>query len=158
MIITILSLAVVLAALFQHDIGRRKTGYCFIVPLLISELTYTYFTGDIYYYYSSLYAVLIVFLLYFFAPPIKLTLNLQKICIISIILNGIGLVIYKLNLQPDLYNDAFMVVYFITFLLFFGGRPRARRMGYNKNYRAGTGVYSDVGPVYRGIFQNKGEI
>ena len=121
MIVSALCWAIIWAAFKQPNATRQQTALCFVLPLIVSELFYTYFVGEIYYFWSSLIAILISFLLRFMSAPTRLSLNLQLICMASIILNAFGWALYRLKFQPDIYNDSFIIVYSITFLIMIVG-------------------------------------
>lgn len=149
MIVSILAIAVILAAFLQPSKTRRRTALCFVLPLIVSELTYSYVTGQLYYFYASLIAIFISFLLQFASSPTRFALNLQLICIVSIVLNVFGWAIYRLKFQPDIYNNAFIILYAITLLLMIFGR-RAR-VGTTRMASGFFSVLRHASPVCRRI-------
>lgn len=153
MIISFLSWAVVMAAFFQPTNTRRLAAACFVIPLAILELNYEAFTGEMYYVVCAATATLITFLLYYVTPVIIFSLRLQKICITSIVLNAFGWVIYMLRLQPDIYNYAFMLLYFVTLVTMLNGGAQNVVGNYRADRRS-LDVRSIFSALHNSAFKN----
>lgn len=119
MIVTILSWCIFVMAFLQKDKARRKVALCYVTALAFSELFSVNITGQWYYIVCAFTATLVTFLLSFVTPFIKFTLNLQLICIVSILLNFFGWFIFRLGFSPILYNQAFIILYALTLMLFY---------------------------------------
>lgn len=157
MIISILTWAVIVAALLQKDSARRRAALCFIVPLMLSELSYFFIAGGEYYIYSGLIAMSIVLLLKFIGPLIYLTLALQVISIIAIILNMGGWILFTIKIRPSFYEYAFIALYTVVlYLLTFEKGKNC--VGFPSNFGRSISIYRNARAFCRRVLNLKRRI
>ena len=68
-------------------------------------------TGVYYYGIAAMADLLIMILTSQISPMPKMVVNLHRLCLISIIANGIGWLMWYFYLPPDFYNGIFIMLY-----------------------------------------------
>lgn len=95
----------------QLSAARRVTAFLFAAPTIALTLVSGHFNDHMYYISAALTDSLIIILLAWFITASKLAVQLMVISLISMCLNLVGLMIYKMHQSPTIYNALFMVLY-----------------------------------------------
>lgn len=147
-VITVL-LFIILAASFWQPTPQRLYA-----ALVASALTtwhhWGYFdvSGLAYYGTAALADLAIIAALSFIDTPPKMVLRLQTICVVSIMLNVAGWILWRMYMPPDLYNAAYVMLY-AWMLITLIRRGKTDHVG---GYRNGFGGSSyGCSPCARGI-------
>lgn len=110
-ILPLLLAAVIIVALFQPTDERLFAGSMFAITSAIHYIAFYNIDGIAYYGSAALTDLAVIFLTIRLRIISKTIEHLQNICVVSILLNGIGWVVWMLYLPPDVYNTSFIILY-----------------------------------------------
>lgn len=105
-----------MASVIQPNRQRLCVGLVFASTAVLSDLLLSPVGGFLYYIASSTAALAIIILTSSIRPITKLAVNLQKICLASIVLNFFGWVMWMLYMPPVMYNSLFIALYVCALL------------------------------------------
>ena len=113
---TILLALIFIASETQPSRQRLFPGLVFAGFAVLSDSLLASAEGYLYHMPSSIAALSIIILISFIQPITKLAVNLQKICLASIVLNFFGWVMWMLYMPPVMYNSLFIALYVCALL------------------------------------------
>lgn len=116
MIITGLLIAIVVLAFFQPNAPRFFAALIFVGITLSHELFLSNLDGLQYYGSAALFDLAIIILTSGINPVPKMVINLHRICIVSIIANLVGWVLWFLYVPPLFYDASFVLIYVWTLI------------------------------------------
>jgi len=116
LIITILMVLIIATAFIQPNAPRLYAAVIFVGATALHELFFSDYGGLQYYGSAALFDLAIIILTSGINPVPKMVLSLQKICIVSIIANLAGWVIWFLYYPPIIYDLAFVAIYAWTLI------------------------------------------
>jgi urea transporter len=111
MIVNYLILALGVAALTQPTAARRKVAVVFTVATLAHCIIGEYIDGGAYYLSAAILASAIINITLGFKETSPITQSIHRICLVSIVLNAAGWVIYRRYFPPEVYNLSFIFLY-----------------------------------------------
>lgn len=117
-IITYLLYALIVAWLFQPTMARRAAVGLFVFFTIMHELYLSEVDGLLYYGSAAFFDLLIILLTRNIRPLTDTIVNIHMICVISILFNYIGWIIWALYLPPLIYNWSFVMVYSLAVYAF----------------------------------------
>lgn len=116
----VLMVALIVIALFQHDTRRFYAAFVFAGLTVLHDPLFGDLDGLAYYGSAALTDLLILTLLAGVYPVPKMVISLQFMSIVSVILNGIGYVMWFNWMVPTVYNSLFIVFYVCSILVMLG--------------------------------------
>lgn len=111
MITTVLIYAIAFVALLQPNAPRLYASMVFVIFTVGHEWAFSDLDGLAYYGTAAIFDFLIILITWAIRPIPKLVINIHKICILSIIANAFGWVMWVLYLPPTAYNVAYTFIY-----------------------------------------------
>lgn len=115
--LSILLCAVLVAAFFQPERPRAIAAAIYAGAIITHEILLSDVIGSLYYVSAGLFDMATVWLLSRIAHPCSTVLALQRVAIISIILNCFGWAIWFAYLPPTLYNYAYLGLYLWSLII-----------------------------------------
>ena len=116
MIITVLLGAIILVAFFQPNAPRLFAALSFVGITLSHELFLSNLDGLQYYGSAALFDLVIIILTSGINPVPKMVIDLHRICMVSIIANLVGWVLWFFYVPPLFYDASFAVIYTWTLI------------------------------------------
>ena len=113
---TILVALIALASVMQPNSQRLFVGLAYSVLLIASDLLLSNSMGLLYYYGSAVFDVATIIIISRVAKVSSMVLTIQKICLVSILLNFFGWVMWELYMPPVMYNSLFIALYVYALL------------------------------------------
>ena len=113
---TALLALIVIASVIQPNRQRLFAGLVYSGLLIVNELLLFNETGLTYYAGSALFDLAAIIIISHAAKVSSMAVNLQKICLSSIILNFFGWVMWMLYMPPVMYNSLFVALYVCALL------------------------------------------
>ncbi len=110
MIITGLLIAIVVVAFFQPNAPRLFAALSFVGVTLSHELFLSNLDGLQYYGSAALFDLVIIILTSGINPVPKMVIDLHRICMVSIIANLVGWVLWFLYVPPLFYDASFAAI------------------------------------------------
>ncbi len=110
--------AIVAAALFQPTVHRFFAAVVFVCVAWGHEVFFAHLGGFAYYASAASADLAIIILTSFLIDPPKMVLTLHRICLVSIVLNFIGWVAWRLYLPPEPYSAAMLCVFIWALVIF----------------------------------------
>lgn len=137
MILSLLIAAICFAVLFQPTRERFVAGAAFAAFLVLHDLLLASADGFAYYGSAALVDLIIVALLHKIEPLPTMALALQRLCVVSIVTNFAGFLLWYNYSPPTAYNVAFLIlnawaVWILT--------RDVRDVGDPADYRGGAGL------------------
>ncbi len=111
MIITTLLIGLALAALTMPTAPEKFAAVVFVLVIVTHDLFLSETTGITYYGSAALFDLAIVVLLSGVRMHEDIVLNLQRICMVFIAVNGLGWIAWMVYLPPEAYNATCTMVY-----------------------------------------------
>ena len=118
--ITCLLVALVIAALTQPNAARLFAAVAFVGITIAHEFILSGTDGAMYYGTSAALDLSIIAITSKINPIPKMVLTLHKVCMVSIMANFAGWILWFLYLPPTLYDASFVVIYTITIVTLLG--------------------------------------
>lgn len=109
--ITTLFVGMCIVAFIQPNAPRFFAAVIFVSITLLHELFLSHYDGLLYYGSAALFDLAIIILTSGINPVPRMVLSLHRICIVSILVNLLGWVIWFFYLPPLTYDLAFVVLY-----------------------------------------------
>ena len=109
--ITILLVLITVVAVMQPTIPRFFAAMTFALLTLIHDEGLGHLEGLAYYGSAALIDFVILFILAGIQPIPRMVLYLQLLCILSMLLNFGGWLLWVFYLPPNVYDNAFQVLY-----------------------------------------------
>jgi hypothetical protein len=113
---TCLLLLIVLLVFRQPTAQRFYAACCFVVPTVLHDFIFAKYDGLLYYGSAALTDSISVALLSIIGSC-KLAYNLQRLCLVSILLNFVGWITWTSFWSPTIYNLSFLALYTTAALL-----------------------------------------
>jgi len=111
MITTVLLTIIALTVLIQPNAPRLFAALLFVGLTLIHEFFMSDLDGLAYYGSAALLDLGIIILTSGITPVPKMVIDLHRICMVSILINFIGWLIWLAYLPPAAYDSAFVILY-----------------------------------------------
>lgn len=111
MLLSALLGGLVAAAIFQPTATRFFAAVVFVSVAWVHELLFAHLDGFPYYASAGAGALAIIVLLKLLAHPPRIALVLVRICLVSIVLNFAGWLMWRAYLPPESYNAAIFCVF-----------------------------------------------
>jgi len=118
-VITCLLIALVIASLRQPNAPRFLAAVAFVGMTLAHEFFFSGSEGAMYYGTAAAFDLAMIAMTSKINPIPKMVLNLHKVCLMSIVVNFAGWVMWFLYLPPTLYDASFVVVYTLAVVALF---------------------------------------
>lgn len=115
--VTILICLIIAMAFIQPNAPRLFAAVIFVGVTALHEVFFSDYDGLQYYGSAALFDLAIIILTSGINPIPKMVLSLQKICIVSIVANLVGWILWFLYYPPLLYDLAFVVIYAWTLII-----------------------------------------
>ncbi len=112
--ISILIYILTLVAVFQSDKERRTVAGVFCCFVLLHDIYLSQLDGFLYYGSAALFDLAIISILSKMHIIHNMVLKLQRICIVSIIVNIVGWMCWYQYLSPIMYDSSFLFIYLWT--------------------------------------------
>jgi len=109
--VTLIILAAVIAAFLQPNAPRFFAAVAFVGVTLTHELFFPTLDGLNYYGSAALMDLSIIAITSGISPVPKMVLTLQKICLVSILANLAGWILWTLYYPPAAYDAALLALY-----------------------------------------------
>lgn len=116
MIVTVLIGLIVVAAFIQPNAPRLFAALIYTGAMLLHEVIFADYVGLMYYGSAALLDLGIIVLTSGISPVPKMVLTLHKICLVSILANLAGWLMWYSYYPPLAYDAAFAVIYAWTLL------------------------------------------
>lgn len=119
MIMNILFGLIAISALLQPNVPRLFAVLIFASVTLLHDFFMKSFDGLAYYGGAALFDVAIIILTSGINPLQKMVMTLHKVCMVSILANAAGWVMWMLYMPPGVYDFSFLIIYtwaLITFI------------------------------------------
>lgn len=104
-------LLLMVAVFLQPNAPRFYAAVCFLAITLSHEGIAGHLTGLAYYGSAALFDLLIIILTAGINPVPRMVLWLHRVCMVSIVANGIGWVMWYAYWPPYAYDATFIVIY-----------------------------------------------
>lgn len=118
----VLIAALVLCVAVQGaDIRRLLAAFLFVAPVVLHEVFLSDLDGFAYYWSDAGFNLATIVALACISRPSKLIITLQHLGLISLMLNIYGWIAWMSYLQPDVYNLAFIGLYFTAIIILMWG-------------------------------------
>lgn len=101
----------IVAVTVQPNAERLFAAIIFVGATILHEVAAVNFDGLIYYGSAALLDLVIMILISGIVPTPRMVIKLNLICLVSIIINMVGWVVWLNYLPPTAYNIAFMALY-----------------------------------------------
>lgn len=115
--ITILICLIIATAFFQPNAPRLYAALVFVGVTALHEVFFSNYEGMQYYGSAALFDLAIIIIASGINPVPKMVLSLQKICIVSIVANLAGWIMWFLYYPPIIYDLAFVAIYAWTLII-----------------------------------------
>lgn len=112
---------IVLCACFQRVEEDLYASVIYSMSLVIHSAIALYEPTGLYYFTAMITSLAVIFMLEKFVSPTPLIESLQKVCLVSIMLNMFGWFLYMLLFPPIYYSISFMVLYSWAILILIKG-------------------------------------
>lgn len=99
------------AALLQPNAPRFFAAGLFVAITLLHEAIFSDLTGLYYYFSAALFDSAILILISGIRPVPKMVLDLQQICMASILANFLGWALWFYRFEPTAYDTAYIFIY-----------------------------------------------
>lgn len=116
MIVTGLLIAIIVVAFLQPNAPRLFAALSFVGVTLSHELFLSNLDGLQYYGSAALFDLVIIILTSGINPVPKMVIDLHRICMVSIIANLVGWVLWFLYVPPLFYDASFVLIYAWTMI------------------------------------------
>jgi hypothetical protein len=123
-----------LLCFIQPDKPRFLTCLSYASLTFMHEVFISKFTSLPYYSTAAIFDLMSMILMSHVKPVNNLIVKLSVLCVISIVLNFYGWLIYMLYFDPITYNIAFMLIYAVVIFLFV---VRDKNSEHNGTYNSG---------------------
>lgn len=114
--VTTLIFLIIVTAFFQPSAPRLFAALSFVGITALHELFFSDYEGLQYYGSAALFDLAIIILTSGINPVPKMVLSLHKICIVSIVANLLGWIMWFLYYPPMIYDLAFVAIYAWTLI------------------------------------------
>lgn len=111
MIFTILLIGLCLSALVQSNSARGRIAWCYAGAVALHIFIFSAYEGWLYYGSAAVLALMVIMVIALADTNRRMVKNLHLICLVSILLNFIGWVMWVTYLPPFIYNVLFMLLY-----------------------------------------------
>lgn len=155
--ITILIYAVLIASFLQPNAHRLFAGIIFTGITLLHEVLLASQSGFLYYGSAALFDLTIIMLISGINPVPKMVLTLQKICVVSIVVNLAGWLLWCSYYPPLAYDLAFAAIY-VWILVALIKRGRGDGMGGFTMDRWASCVRFNRSPWALYFYKNSGQV
>lgn len=108
---SILAYASLLTIFRQKNVARFYAASVYLLVAMAHELAFKDVDGPQYYGIAAMADLLIMILTSQISRMPKMVINLHRLCLVSIIGNGIGWVMWYSYMPPNLYNYFFVALY-----------------------------------------------
>ena len=152
MAVNLLMITAITTLLFQKSRQRLLLASFYVLINTAHLLLFNALDGSSYYLVSALFDLLLMTAVS--AIYIPQTLSIQKLCIISIMANFAGWIMWYLYLDPTAYNAVFVAIYLYAIMILTSRDPAD--VGDNSEYRDGVIFLGDVSSSVKRVFQHKG--
>lgn len=115
--ISILIYILALVAVLQPDKERRTVAGVFCCFVLLHDIYMSQLDGFLYYGSAALFDLAIISVLSKIHITHDLVLKLQRLCIVSIIINIVGWICWYHYLPPGVYNSSFLFIYLYVLVI-----------------------------------------
>ena len=120
------------ASLFQRDAGKRKIACFYSLMTVLHILSLGETTGLIYYGSAALFDFIILMVIIQDTKNSRLVTRLSIICLVEIVCNSIGYVMWFAYVPSTAYNITYLIIYLIIIAIF---TLENIDVGGNKSYR-----------------------
>lgn len=144
-------LTAITTLLFQKSQQRLLLASFYVVINTAHLLLFNNLDGYSYYVMSAIFDLLVMISVS--AIHIPQTISLQKLCIISIIANFAGWLMWLFYLDPAAYNAVFIAIY-IYAIVILTSRDRSN-VGDSAEFGGGVIFFSDSHSVVKSVFNHK---
>ena len=125
MITNLFLIAITLLVFYQPVGTRYNVAIIFASITLAFDCFCSSLPGELYYFCAAIADLGIVFCIYKLKTYDWLAESLQRLCLISVVLNLLGWIMYEMYLPPNLYNLSFIIFYGASVIvLTLGGSKR----------------------------------
>jgi hypothetical protein len=108
---SILAYVSLLTIVRQKTAARFYAASIYLTVVMVHELVFKDIGGPYYYGIAAMADLLIMILTGQITPMPKMVINLHRLCLVSIVANGIGWLMWFSYMPPDLYDYFFMALY-----------------------------------------------
>ena len=115
--ITLMLFAIVLASLLQPNKSRLLPALIFTTEITTHDIFFGDLIGVQYYATAALSSLLVVILLSKIKNINKTVLALQALCVVSILVNALGCLIWFFYISPIFYDTVFVFIYIAAFFV-----------------------------------------
>lgn len=147
---------VLLAAFMQPTPERAYAAGVFVSLTLVHEAALSHLEGFAYYGSAALFDLFVILATRAVRPLSQTIIDLHRLCLVCILLNLGGWVLWRSYSDPAAYNVAFLVVYAWA-LVIFSTRKRADVGGFAVGWR-GAGLYRHTLARFIGSNQHGGAV
>ena len=116
--ITMLMTILMLMSLLQPNAPRLFAAVAFTCVTVLPEQLLSAYTGLGYYGSAALFDLGIITLTSWINPVPRMVISLHKICMVSILLNAVGWVLWTLYYPPLVYDMSYIALYAWTLFVF----------------------------------------
>lgn len=109
--ITLLLASLFVVAFIQPNAPRFFAALAFVAITLLHELFLSHYDGLLYYGSAALFDLAIIIATSGIRPVPEMVLSLHRICLVSILANFLGWVIWFLYFPPLIYDASFVAIY-----------------------------------------------
>ena len=106
--------SLLLISLIQPSAPRMLASLSFASLFMLHTLIDHMLTDYVYYAISAIFGLLIMFIISSACRVSQVVLSIHKICLASIVINGIGCLFWYSYISPVYYNIAFFILYLWT--------------------------------------------
>lgn len=133
--ISYLAAAIFILSIFQRNDERFVAACAYSILNLIHLLILGDADGETYYASAALFDVAIIFIISRITKIVSTSLYIQRICIIEIILNYVGWIMYETYLDPFAYNVAYLSLQVIMIAILLKKDSENDKRGYQADSR-----------------------
>ena len=123
MFITSIFIVLVLLALSQPNTQRLYAASVFISITIGHDALLSKLDGLAYYGTAASLDLLIILITAGIDPVSKMVIRLQRVCIVSVLINLMGYAAWYLYMPPTVYNIAYCMLYLWTLIIFIDRDP-----------------------------------
>lgn len=109
--IDVLIYSIVVSALLQPTASRLFAAAVFAVAVLTHEVAFSGLDGLAYYASAAVFDLGVVVAIGSMSEVTRLAVLLQRVCLVSILLNAAGWLMWVTYLPPTAYNTSFTAIY-----------------------------------------------
>lgn len=141
MILSALMVALIALSIAQRDRTRFAAAFCFSAAIVVHDAVFRNSDGSVYFLSAAAVDLLVMSALSRISEPCKVVSGLQRVCLLSTIINTVGWVAWYAFVPSAWYGTAFIALYaYAATILLDGTRDNVGRFGGNRD---GTGLRVD---------------